>query len=56
MIRCVPQLTQEKLGKVFENNAVEWTGRVEISKEEIPGIKSLNNRRIRLETLRFVDW
>ena len=33
------QLTQEKLGTGFGKNAGEWTGRVEISKEEIPGSK-----------------
>ena len=32
-----PQPTQEKLGRDFGNNAVEWTRRIEISKEEIPG-------------------
>ena len=31
--------TQEKIGRGFEKNAGEWTGRVEISKEEIPGSK-----------------
>ena len=30
---------QEKIGKGFGKNAGEWTGRVEISKEEIPGSK-----------------
>ena len=29
----------EKIGRDFDNNAGEWTGRVEISKEEIPGSK-----------------
>ena len=28
-----------KIGKGFGKNAGEWTGRVEISKEEIPGSK-----------------
>ena len=28
-----------KSGEVLEKNAGEWTGRVEISKEEIPGSK-----------------
>ena len=28
-----------KIGRGFGNNAGEWTGRVEISKEEIPGSK-----------------
>ena len=32
-------LTQEKLGRSFGKNASEWTGRVEISQEEIPGSK-----------------
>ena len=27
------------MGEVFGKNAGEWTGRVEISKEEIPGSK-----------------
>ena len=30
---------RKKLGKVFEKNAGDWTGRVEISKDEIPGSK-----------------
>ena len=29
----------EKIGGGFGKNAGEWTGRVEISKEEIPGSK-----------------
>ena len=29
----------EKIGRAFGKNAGEWTGRVEISKEEIPGSK-----------------
>ena len=29
----------EKSGEVLEKNAGEWTARVEISKEEIPGSK-----------------
>ena len=33
--RCQPQLTQEELRSGFGKNAGEWTGRVEISKEEI---------------------
>ena len=37
--RCQPQLTQEKLGRGFGKNAGEWTERVDISKEEIPGSK-----------------
>ena len=37
--RCLPQLTQEKLWRGFGKNAGEWTGRVEISKKEIPGSK-----------------
>ena len=28
-----------KIGRGFRKNAGEWTGRVEISKEEIPGSK-----------------
>ena len=36
---CYPQPTQEKNLERFEKNAGEWTGRVEISKEEIPGSK-----------------
>ena len=31
---------RKKSGEVLEKNAGEWTGRVEISKEEIPGSKS----------------
>ena len=31
--------TQEKSGEVLERDAGDWTGRVEISKEEIPGSK-----------------
>ena len=27
------------MGEVLEKNAGEWTGRVEISKEELPGSK-----------------
>ena len=34
-----PKPTQEKSGEVLEKNAGEWTERVEISKEEIPGSK-----------------
>ena len=41
-----------KIGRAFGKNAGEWTGSVEISKEEIPGCKcsmygyiSLNKRR-----------
>ena len=30
---------RKKIGRGFEKNAGEWTGRVEISKEEIPGSK-----------------
>ena len=38
--RCWPQQTQEKKsGEVLEKNAAEWTGRLEISEEEIPGSK-----------------
>ena len=37
--RYYQQLAQEKLGRGFEKNAGGWTGRVEISKEEIPGSK-----------------
>ena len=36
---CLPQPTQEKSGEVFETNAGEWTGSVEISQEEIPSSK-----------------
>ena len=36
---CKLQPTQEKIGRGFGKNAGEWTGRVEISKEELPGIK-----------------
>ena len=34
---CRP--TQEKIARGFGKNAGEWTGRVEISKEELPGSK-----------------
>ena len=34
---CQPQPTQEKLRRGFGKNAGEWTGRVEIREEEIPG-------------------
>ena len=38
---CYPQLTQENLGRGFgKKKAGKWTGRVEISKEEIPGSKN----------------
>ena len=37
--RCQPQLTQENFSKSFGKNTGEWTGRVKISKEEIPGSK-----------------
>ena len=30
---------RKKLGEVFEKNAGEWTGRVEISKKELSGSK-----------------
>ena len=36
---CKPQPTQEKSGEVLGKNGAEWTGRIEISKEEIPGSK-----------------
>ena len=36
---CLQQLTQEKLRGSVGKNAGEWTGRVEIRKEEIPGSK-----------------
>ena len=35
----LPQPTQEKIGRGFGKNAGEWTGRVEISEEELPGSK-----------------
>ena len=34
-----PSQYRKKAGEVLEKNADEWTGRVEISKEEIPGSK-----------------
>ena len=37
--RCYPQPTQEKIERGFEKNTGEWTGMVEIYKEEIPVIK-----------------
>ena len=30
---------RKKLGEVLEKNAGEWTGRLEIGKEELPGSK-----------------
>ena len=30
---------RKKLGEIWKKNAGEWTGRVEISKEKIPGSK-----------------
>ena len=36
---CSPQLNTGKIGRGFGKKAGEWTGRVEISKEEIPGSK-----------------
>ena len=36
---CKPEPTQGKIGRGFGKDAGEWTGRVEISKEEIPGSK-----------------
>ena len=30
---------RKKIGRAFGKNAGEWTGRVEISKEELPGSK-----------------
>ena len=36
---CQTQPTQGKIGRGFAKNAGEWTGSVEISKEEIPGSK-----------------
>ena len=39
--------TQEKLGRGSGKNAGEWTGRVEINKEEIPGSKrSMHGNRL----------
>ena len=35
-----------KIGRGFEKNAGEWTGRVEIGKEEIPGSKRSMNGHI----------
>ena len=37
--RCYPQPTQEKNRERFWKKCSEWTGRVEISKEKIPGSK-----------------
>ena len=37
--QCKPKPTQEKVGRGFGKNAGEWIGRVEVSKEEIPGSK-----------------
>ena len=39
--------TGKKLEEVLEKNAGEWTGRVEISKEELPGSKrSMHGHRL----------
>ena len=35
----LPQPTREESREVLEKNAGEWTGRIERSKEEIPGSK-----------------
>ena len=44
------QLTQEKLRRGFGKNAGEWTRRVEICEEEIPGSKhNIRNTEIMLE-------
>ena len=38
LFHCARQ-HRKKMGEVLEKNAGEWTGRVEISKEELPGSK-----------------
>ena len=52
--------TQEKLGRSFGKNAGEWTGRVEISKEEIPGSKRSMHGNIptysRLKLCVLIRW
>ena len=50
--QCLLQQTQEKLGEVFGKNAGEWTGREEISKEEISGSwYSIHSYRLKTENL-----
>ena len=39
ILRAYTANAGKKIGKRFGKNAGEWTGRVEISKEEIPGSK-----------------
>ena len=39
MTYFILQVNTEKIGRGFGKNAVEWTGRVEISKDELPGSK-----------------
>ena len=52
-----PQPTQEKIGRGSGKNADEWTGRVEINKEELPGSKRslygyiLTNSRLERENV-----
>ena len=41
----LPTVNTGKIRRGFGKNAVEWTGRVEISKEEIPGSKRTAMRR-----------
>ena len=45
--RCYPRPTQEKIGRCLEKNAGEWTGRVQISKEEITGSKRSSENLLR---------
>ena len=41
---------RKKIGRVFGKNAGEWTGRVEISKEELPGRKRSMSLNLNTET------
>ena len=49
-----PHLTLEKLGRGFEKNEGEWTGKVEISIEEIPG--SWRNANVGQLPLDAMQW
>ena len=48
---------QENLEERFEKNEVEWTGRVEFRKEEIPGSERSIHGHTATHTRRtFEDW
>ena len=49
---AAPHCGEKNSGEVLEKNAGEWTGRVEISKEEISGSKrSMHGNILRYSTL-----